>query len=264
VAATIVKVASWDDPAVAPYRNVRERDLARTSDLFVIEGRYALGVLVDRGRFPVRSVLCSERRVERLAPLLARLEPSVPALVAPQRIMDAIVGFPIHRGVLAVAERGAEPSPQALLAPGGPSLVVGLVGVVNHDNVGGVLRNAAAFGATAVLLDPVSCDPLYRKAIRVSAGGALFVPFSRCASAAAMLDALEAAGYETLALSPRGARDLYAMPRGGRRALLLGAEGEGLPREVLDRTATLRIDMAPGFDSLNVAVACGIALSALR
>src|SRR5438093_11274536 len=109
-----------------------------------------------------------------------------PIYVASQEVMDAIVGFPIHRGILALGERGVELEPADVLARG--DLVVGLVGLTNHDNVGGLFRSAAAFGVSGMLLDETTCDPLYRKAIRVSVGGALIVPFARSPSAASMLD----------------------------------------------------------------------------
>ena len=179
--------------------------------------------------------------------------------------MDRVVGFPIHRGVLAVGQRGAETSPAELLAGLGPrALVVGLVGLANHDNVGGVFRNAAAFAADAVLLDETTCDPLYRKAIRVSAGASLLVPFARASSAGALVDALDAAGYETVALSPSGRETLREIAFGDRTALVFGAEGRGLPADILARTRSVRVPMAPGCDSLNVATASGIALYEAR
>jgi tRNA G18 (ribose-2'-O)-methylase SpoU len=171
--------------------------------------------------------------------------------------MDGVVGFAIHRGVLALGERSEAPSPESLFSHA--SVLVGLVGLTNHDNVGGIFRNAAAFGASGVLLDDASCDPLYRKAIRVSAGAALVVPFARAVSVDAMLDLLEAAKIEALALTPRGEETIDGLPP-GRRCLLLGTEGPGLPERVLSRARRVRIDMAPGLDSLNVAVASGIAL----
>jgi tRNA G18 (ribose-2'-O)-methylase SpoU len=174
--------------------------------------------------------------------------------------MDTVVGFAIHRGVLALGERGPALSPAVLAA--NASVLVGLVGLTNHDNVGGIFRNAAAFGASGVLLDAASCDPLYRKAIRVSAGAALVVPFARCASVDEMLAILAAANIEPIALTPRGEETIDSLPP-ARRALLLGTEGPGLPDAVLARTRRVRIDMAPGLDSLNVAVASGIALQRL-
>ncbi len=114
-----------------------------------------------------------------------------------------------------------------------------------------------------MILDGATCDPLYRKAIRVSVGAALVVPFARCESADAMLAAIADAGWDSLALSARGEETLgeaVRAPCARGRVLLLGAEGEGLPADVLARTRRVRIDMTPTLDSLNVAVASGIAL----
>lgn len=265
MAARIVQVRSPSEAPVAAYAEMRERDLVGREGLFVVEGKVALRVLVERSRHRVRSILLSENRVESVRDVLDRVGEDVAAFVAPQRTMDALVGFPIHRGVLALAERSPVPCADDLVEElgTGPALVVGLIGVVNHDNVGGVFRNAAAFGAAGALLDAVTCDPLYRKAVRVSAGATLFVPFARSSTPHALVDALLRAGYETWALTPRGERAIDEAPFASRRiALLLGAEGEGLPADVLRRACTLRIPMAPGFDSLNVAVASGIALFA--
>jgi tRNA G18 (ribose-2'-O)-methylase SpoU len=153
------------------------------------------------------------------------------------------------------------PPVEALLA-GLPekALVVVMVGLANHDNVGGIFRNAAAFGADAVLLDQETCDPLYRKAIRVSVGGALVVPFTRAPSADVLVQALEGASFEVIALSPSGKEVLSEVQPARRTALLLGAEGPGLPPELMARTRTVSIPMSGGFDSLNVATTSGIAL----
>jgi tRNA G18 (ribose-2'-O)-methylase SpoU len=134
------------------------------------------------------------------------------------------------------------------------------VGLTNHDNVGAAFRNAAAFGAAAVMLDASTCDPLYRKAIRVSAGASLFVPFARSGSPMDLLDALEAEGYTPFALSPRGTTAVGDVARPPRAAILMGAEGPGLPEDILARCRTVSIPMAPGFDSLNVAAAAAVAL----
>jgi tRNA G18 (ribose-2'-O)-methylase SpoU len=253
-----------DDPAHAaihPYTAMRERDLVGREGLFVAEGEVVLRVLVSRSARVVRSLLLESRRVDAVSDVIAALPENVPAYVVPQSVMDEVVGFSIHRGVLALGERGAPLDPTQLLAPSRePRLVLGLVGLANHDNVGGIFRNAAAFGVSGVHLDDTTCDPLYRKAIRVSAGAALVVPFARCASADAMLDALEAANIEAIALTPRGDVSVTALRPGVARALLLGTEGPGLPDAVLARARGVRIDMVPGFDSLNVAVASGIAL----
>jgi tRNA G18 (ribose-2'-O)-methylase SpoU len=259
--ALLVPVASAHDPALAAYRQVRERDLVRADRQFIAEGEVVVRVLASRGRFRIRSLLLEERRVGAMGDVLTALSEDVPALVAPQAIMDEIVGFHIHRGVLALGERGVDLDPAALLE--GDGVLVGLVGLANHDNVGGIFRNAAAFGARGVLYDRTTCDPLYRKAIRVSAGAAMFVPFVPFETGGAMLDALAARGWEAIALTPSGEETIERLPPHPRRALLLGAEGAGLPASVLARARRVRIAIAPGFDSLNVAVASGVALHEL-
>jgi tRNA G18 (ribose-2'-O)-methylase SpoU len=250
-----VRLDNPADPALAPYISLRERDLVKGSQ-FVAEGEVVVRVLVNDSPMRVVSMLVEERRVDALEDVIARLPADVPVLVVPQSVMDRVVGFAIHRGVLALGERG----PSTLDFTTATS-VLGLIGLTNHDNVGGVFRNAAAFGAQ-VLLDEATCDPLYRKAIRVSAGAALFVPFARFPSAESVMDAMTTAGFEPIALTPSGEEAIDALPR-GRYGLLLGTEGPGLPDEVMRRARRVRIRMRPGFDSLNVAVASGIALHRL-
>ncbi|WP_020177819.1 RNA methyltransferase [Methylopila sp. M107] len=259
-------VTDPDDPRIAAYRAVRERDVVGHGERFVAEGEVVLRLLLsDACRHAPESVLVSAARLDGLDDLLASLPHDVPLYAASQSVMDSIVGFHIHRGVLAIGRRAADPGAAALLGSlPGRALVVALVGVSNHDNVGGVFRNAAAFGADAVLLDQSSCDPLYRKAIRVSVGASLIMPFTRGGSGGEMLDALTDAGFATVALSPAGSRPLSEVSLAPRTALVLGAEGPGLPETLMARTKTARIAMAPGFDSLNVAVTSGVALYEMR
>ncbi|HUO21825.1 MAG TPA: RNA methyltransferase [Caulobacteraceae bacterium] len=263
--AAIIPIDNPDDPRVAVYRQVRERDLAGRQGGFIAEGEVVLRVLLTGGG-PHRaaSLLLDPKRLDKLAPLLAHLPPETPVYVAGQAVLDAIAGFHIHRGILAHGLRAPDRGAQALLGSlGERALVLALVGIANHDNMGGLLRNAAAFGVDAVLLDATSCDPLYRKAIRVSVGAALKVPFARAAAGEDLVSLLEAAGLQVLALSPGGAEPLAGVERPARAALLLGAEGPGLPPAVLARTRTLSIAMAAGWDSLNVASAGAVALHEL-
>lgn len=248
------------DPRIAAYRDVRERDLVGREGRFIAEGEVVLRHLVGSRHRPL-SLLLAEKRVAALRPLIDALAPGTPVYAASQPVMDAVVGFHIHRGILALGERAHDPSPDELLAGLGPrALVVGVVGVGNHDNIGGIFRNAAAFGADAVLLDPGCCDPLYRKALRVSVGAALVTPYARLAAGDDMLELMARHGFEAVALSPRGDTSLSAYRRSDRTALILGAEGPGLPDAMLARARTVRIPMAQGFDSLNVAVTSGIVL----
>jgi tRNA G18 (ribose-2'-O)-methylase SpoU len=258
-----IRIEDPDDPRLADYRCVRERDLVGRGGGFIAEGVVVLEKLIRAGRHPLRSVLVAQKRTEALAPLLAALPPGVPAYAASQAVMDCVVGFPIHRGVLAAGTR-ADLEIESLLDGLPPAaLVVGLVGIANHDNMGGLFRNAAAFGADAVVLDEACCDPLYRKAIRVSVGAAPTVPFARDADAAGLAERLAGRGFQVLALSPGGEVELAEVEPAPRTAVLFGAEGHGLPPAVLARATGIRIQMAGGFDSLNVATASGIALHRL-
>jgi len=257
-----------DDPADArleAYRDIRERDMVGRRGLFVAEGETVLRVLAGQDRFRPVSVLIAGKRLEKLSPILDALPADTPVYLARQPVLDGIVGFQLHRGILAIAEKAPPLSADGLLA-GLPAnaLVMALAGIANHDNMGGLFRNAAAFGVDAVLLDPTCCDPLYRKAIRVSVGGVLRVPFASLDEGEDLVGLLERHGFTPLALSPSGQMPLSRLPAMNRPALLLGAEGPGLPGATLVRCRTVSIPMAPGFDSLNVAVAAGIALHQLR
>ena len=254
-------IADPADPRLEPYRAVRERDLVGRQGRFVVEGEVVLRLMLARGRFRLESVVLSRRRFEGSPGLVAAIPAEVPLFVAADAVIEAVAGFAVHRGVLAIGSRGDPESAAALIAwlPERALVAVG-IGLANHDNMGGLFRNAAAFGADAVLLDATSCDPLYRKAIRVSVGAALVAPFARGGTAEAIFAALDAAGFESFALSPSGALDLADARPPARAALVFGAEGPGLPPAVLGRMTTLRIPMAARFDSLNVATASGIAL----
>ncbi len=263
--ATLIPIDDPADPRIEAYRDIRERDLVGRRGRFVVEGEVVLNAVTANPR-PHRldSLLLAVKRVEGLAHILARLEAETPVYVAEQAVLDGITGFHIHRGILGLGTRAPAMEAEALLA-GLPAeaLVVCLFGVSNHDNIGGVFRNAAAFGAEAVLLDGASCDPLYRKAIRVSVGGSLITPFAQFGEGDPIA-MLERQGFTPLALSPAGAEPLHRLKPPARPALLLGAEGAGLPEAVLARTRTVSIPMAGRFDSLNVATTSGIVLHHLR
>jgi tRNA G18 (ribose-2'-O)-methylase SpoU len=259
--AAIIPIDDPEDPRVLAYRDIRERDLVGRQGRFVAEGEVVLRAVVGAARHVLESVLLAEKRVQALTPILDRLGRDTPVYAAPQAIMDAITGFHIHRGVLAFGRRAEAADPDALLAGLGPrGLALGLFGIANHDNMGGIFRNAAAFGVGAVVLDPTCCDPLYRKAIRTSVGGALTVPFVRLDRSADMVELFARHGFEALALSPAGATRLADLLPPARAAVLLGTEGPGLPQAVLDEARSVRIPMAGGFDSLNVATTSGIVL----
>ena len=214
------RIESIDDPRVAEYRAVRDAELARTRGLFVAEGRLVVERLIADGRYTLRSVLVSEAAREALAPALASMPGRVPIYVCRAADLRGITGFDLHRGCLALAERPAPVPAAALVAAA--RLVVALDGVGNADNVGGVFRNAAAFGVDAVLLGPTCCDPLYRKAIRTSMAATLRVPFARVDDWAAALALLRAAGFRDCRVDAAGAG---RGPRRVRRAAAPRAPG---------------------------------------
>jgi tRNA G18 (ribose-2'-O)-methylase SpoU len=257
----IIRIDDPGDPRVAAYVDIRERDLAGRQGRFVAEGKVVLEVLLSAPRFAVESVLVLENRLAGLASTLDKAPPHLPVYVVSGEVMDRVAGFHMHRGILAIGTKG-KPQPAEALLEGMParSLVVVLVGISNHDNIGSIFRNAAAFGADAVFMDATCCDPLYRKAIRVSVGAALKVPFASFTDTAAFIRELDRHGYDQFALSPGGALDVRDTRPRARLALYLGTEGEGLPKNLLDRLKTVRIAMRKDFDSLNVAAASAIAL----
>jgi tRNA G18 (ribose-2'-O)-methylase SpoU len=259
---TPIRIDDPADPRLRSYRDLRDRDHAADGG-FMAEGEVVLQKLAAGARFAVDSVLLAEGRVEPMRPITQALGAQL--YIGSQAVVDAVAGFHLHRGVLAYGRRPALLDPAALLAElGAQALVVVLLGIANMDNMGGLFRNAAAFGADAVLLDAACCDPLYRKAIRTSVGAALTVPFARFAPGADPVAALATAGFEALALSPSGAQALREVAPAPRTAALFGTEGPGLAPQVLARCRTVRIVMAGGFDSLNVATTSGIVLHHLR
>jgi len=260
----LIPIDTPDDPRIAAYRDIRERDLTGREGRFVAEGKVVLNVLFSAKRFEAESALVLENRLDGLSDTLALAPTNLPVYVASRPVMDAIAGFPIHRGILAIGRRREDETAAGLIASlPEKALVVVAVGISNHDNAGAVFRNAAAFGADVVLLDAESCDPFYRKAIRVSVGAALKVPFARGGTAEELVRLLAEAGFRQFALSPRGAEDIRDVRPSERTALYFGTEGGGLPEVLMTRLETVRIAMAEGFDSLNVAAASAIALHEL-
>ena len=275
------------DPRLAPYTSIREKDLTSGhGGRFIVEGKVTLETLLRRSRFAVESLFLCETRLEPLADILSRVAANVPVYVAPQDVMDAVAGFPMHRGVLACglkgeaaatahlleqisripcAGRGGDAEPGQAPACAGDtarSTLLMLSDLSNHDNVGACFRNAAAFGADAVLLDGQCCDPLYRKAIRVSSGSSLWLPFAHGGSGAEMMQGAQDAGYTVWAMTPRAdAAPLASLPVPEKLAILLGAEGPGLPDELIASAVPVRIPMSTGFDSINVATAGAVALA---
>jgi tRNA G18 (ribose-2'-O)-methylase SpoU len=260
----VIEVSEIEDPRLADYRDIRDRELRGREGmpgLFIGEQPLVVERML---RMPgvTKSVLIGPGWVDRIAP---QAPPEVPVYVAPIAMMKRVAGFNIHRGVLAVGHRSAVERPaldESLLGREALTLLL-CEGITNIDNIGFLFRNAAAFGADAVVLSPLCHDPLYRKSLRVSIGHALSVPFVRSGDWAADLDAYRSRWNITLiaAALDRRAADLEAVARPKRVGLIVGQEYEGISPATLDRCDhVVKVPMAAGIDSLNVAVAAAVCL----
>ena len=272
-------VVSPEDPRLEPFRRVRDRDALGPDGrpgLFVGESPLVIEAMLRAPSVETIAVLASERQRGRAVELIESSRSAgavavAPALLlAPDEVLNAVVGFDIHRGFLAVGRRPAARSVREVVPPvPRDSLLLVVEEINNIDNIGQLFRNAAAFGCDAVLLSPGCHDPLYRKSLRVSCGHALRVPFARSDSWDADLRWLVSeAGFALLGMTGGGElalRDAAAALRdaGTRRvAVLVGAEFSGLrPGTLAACSHRVRIPMAEGVDSLNVGVAAGVVLS---
>jgi tRNA G18 (ribose-2'-O)-methylase SpoU len=259
----VVEVRDPADERLGDFRDLTDADVRPDRRGVVIaEGVNVVARLIG-SRYPVRAVFGVASRIDALR---AELEPlDVPVFVADKWLLSAVVGFRVTRGVLASAARPVALDARALLA--GARHVAVLEGLNDFENLGALFRNAAAFGVDGVLLDRSCADPLYRRSVRVSMGHVLRVPFAvlpgRWPDA---LDGVRDAGLRLLALTPRSSAtalpDIDIPPRW---AVLVGAEGPGLSEAALAAAdEQVRIPMADGVDSLNVATAAAVAFSQLR
>jgi tRNA G18 (ribose-2'-O)-methylase SpoU len=263
-------ITNPDDRRVDDYRQLNDARARRlierpddgTPGFFVAEGAHALQRLLTSGR-RLRSVLVDGVRLEALAGLLDGLDASV--LVADQPTLRAVAGFPVHRGVLAAADRWVLPDPAEVLA--GCRRVAVLEDINDHENLGVIFRSAGSLGLDAVLLSPRCCDPLYRRSVRVSMGHVVAVPWTRLEPWPEALDRVVGAGFSLIALTPAADAEpltVWSPAAGERVAVLLGAEGPGLsPAALAAAHRRLTIPMRQAEDSLNVASAAAIAFYAL-
>ena len=284
----VVRIDELDDHRLPEYRDLNDpvarRRLEAELGIIVVEGRVAVRQLLDSA-LPVRSLLVDDHQLTLAADLVEAVRTrGAPVYVVPRARMSDLVGFRLHRGVVAVADRPADADPDRLLAEatlgsglhGGPPLVVVLEGLNDPENIGAIFRSAAAFQVAAVLCDPTCADPLYRRSIRVSSGHALHLPFARLAAWPEGIGQVRAAGFVVCALAPHPqartpialahvrARLASRVPAPHGVALLVGAEGPGLSAAALSAAdEVVVIPMAPGVDSLNVATATAVALDRL-
>jgi tRNA G18 (ribose-2'-O)-methylase SpoU len=279
-----------DDPRLDVYRNLNDstgRDrLVADQSVFVVEGRLAVDRLLT-SQYTVRSLLIDDHQVPAAGDLVAATRArGAPVFVGSRATVAGTVGFALHRGVVAAANRPSPADPARLLAdaakPSDPDGALALIAILeslnDHENIGALFRNAAAFGVSGVLLDPTCADPLYRRSIRVSVGHVLHLPFARVEPWPTGLHQVRAAGFVIAALTPRPAAgsktpvvslaELKALMSASGHpvglALLFGAEGSGLTDAALAASdVVVNIPMTDGVDSLNVATAAAVAFHAL-
>jgi tRNA G18 (ribose-2'-O)-methylase SpoU len=272
----VIHLTDAGDPRLADYRSLTDVELRRriepTEGIFIAESAEVITRALGAG-MQTRSVLVEDRWLDGMAASLAIVEQQgAPIFVGDRVILESIAGFHVHRGALAAMARPKLPSVSELLDRAcegvvAPRIVV-LEGVVDHTNVGAIFRSVAGMGATAVLVSPQCADPLYRRSVRVSMGTVFQVPWTRITEWPGELAKLRDRGFVVAALAFRDdaiTLDELVARNVPRLAITLGAEGDGLSRGALEAAdVVVRIPMAGGVDSLNVAAASAVALWALR
>jgi len=274
----IIEVASTDDPRLADYVGLTDVALRSRSEpekgLFIAESTSVIERALEAGHRP-RSFLMESKWLEPMLPLLESVDAgedgSIDVYIGDREMLRSITGFTVHRGALSAMHRPPLPSVHDVIASIGTSgegsrLVLILEAIVDHTNVGAIFRSAAALGADAVLVTPQCADPLYRRSVRVSMGTVFQVPWTRIDPWPDALAALREKGFTIAALAlTDDAVPLDEFTPKGRTALVLGTEGDGISeRGLAAADAHVRIPMAGGVDSLNVAAASAVAVWALR
>jgi tRNA G18 (ribose-2'-O)-methylase SpoU len=265
----MIPVVDPGDPRLAVFMGLRDHDLRRRREapggdmdgVFVAEGELVAGRAIAAG-YEGLAVMVDAARDDPLPPGLGD---DVPVYAVGPAVVSAVTGYQTHRGALVAFHRRPLPSPTSVLSSDAVRRVVVAEAVVNPTNMGVILRSAAALGVDALLLDPASCDPLYRRANRASMGLGFGLPHARLPALPGGLSVLADAGFTVVALTPSDdAVDLHAwadeLPDDERVAMVLGSEGPGLtPETEAAADVRARIPLAVGVDSLNVGVAAGIA-----
>jgi tRNA G18 (ribose-2'-O)-methylase SpoU len=264
----VVRIDSPRDPRLEAFRCIGDAvELARRG-VIIVEGRLVVERLMTEAKIAIEAVLVTEAAQLAMAPVLAPVPETVEVFVVPQAWMQSLTGFNLHRGCVAVATRPSRRSLDELLERGTKRILV-LEGVGNPDNVGGLFRTARAFAVDAIVLGPGCGDPFYRKAIRVSCGATLVVPFAHDPDWPRALAEIRRKTIELVALAPAPhlpsiEQVATTRPAGRPLAVMVGAEGSGLSDAALARADVVaRIPIDPRSDSLNVTVAAAIALHRL-
>jgi len=261
----VEQIDSLDDPRVALYRNLKDRELAASGDRFIAEGEHLVRRLLASD-FPVDSVMLAQRMVAEIAPIVS---PDVPVYAVSDSLVHEIIGYRFHSGVIAVGVRKPSDGIDEVMAGAtsqnvnGASLVVVCPEIINADNLGSIMRLCAGFGADALVLGERCCDPFWRRCVRVSMGTVFSLPVVRSNDIVADMKMLrDRWNVELMAtVLDAQAEPLESVVRPSRIAVVLGSEPQGLDRRhvaICNRRVT--IPMQRGTDSLNVATAAAIFL----
>ena len=270
----IIEITDFSAPELDVFARLTEGQLRRSTQaergLFIAESPKVIGRALDAGFVPVSLLTQRDHIRGQARELIARCG-DLPVYTADDGLLARLTGFPLTRGVLCAMKRPALPTVEDLCA--GTRRVAVLEGIADPTNVGALFRSAAALDVDAVLVTPTCCDPLYRRAVRVSMGTVFQVPWTRIGETPADwpeqgMARLQALGFKTaaMALSDQSVSlEDPALAAEERLAIVLGTEGDGLARQTIARCDyTVRIPMGHGVDSLNVAAAGAVAFWQLR
>ncbi len=257
------RIEDIDDPRLDVYRNLKSTNATRDARIFIAEGPTVVERVLRSG-FIVRSIVISDRK---FAGFREHLPTDIPVFRLRQNLAEELVGFAFHSGVMASAVRRPCPSPAQWLPPAGPALVVAGDRITDPENVGALIRIAAAFGASGVIFGPGSTDPFSRRVLRVSMGNGLFLPILETNNLEVTLQELTTQHQLTISgtLLQPSAAPLAQHLFNPRTVLVFGNEYDGISVSIQQQLATrLTIPMLNGTDSLNVAVSAGIFLHQYR
>lgn len=256
----IFTLDSLDDPRLEPYRRLKERELARDGRRFIAEGQHLVRRLLDSD-FPAESVLLSDRRADEFA---HQVPAHVPVYILPDPLIHQVIGYRFHSGVIACGRRKPPVSLASLIPPQpAPTRVVVCPEIANTENLGALVRISAAFGASAMILGPRSCDPFFRQSIRVSMGAVFRLPIFCSVDLSVDLAQLrrEHAMRIFATVLDEKAAPLSAVKPPARSALIFGNEAQGLDAQWIKQSdQPITIPMMLGTDSLNVSVAAAVIL----
>lgn len=262
----IINITSLEQSGVEVFGTLTEAQLRNrlepSKGIFIAESPKVIDVALRAGYEPL-SLLCEQRHIDGdTAGIIARCG-DIPVYTGERSLLAQLTGYVLTRGVLCAMRRRVLPSVEQVCK--GAKRVVVIDGVTDTTNIGAIFRSAAALGIDAVLLTPTSCDPLNRRAVRVSMGSVFLVPWTWLE---APVNSLNSLGFKTVAMAltdnsiPLDSPQLAAEPR---LALVMGTEGDGLPKETIEQTDyVVRIPMSHSVDSLNVAAASAVAFWELR